>query len=134
MFLRKPGGASSFLVKIWIIRFAISPAIADRSCGRRPSSAEATVIGSITLTELTKRLDDQERSRKPDRAAPVGIAAFDLVFRLGGSYLTSPVPNTNGISLVVLRQAADAVVGKELCRVQDPFEHATQLILIHHGQ
>ena len=77
---------------------------------------------AVVVMKLLQRLDQQKVHRKPDGTAPVRVAAFQFVNRLGGLVTDGTAIEQERFPRVRLREAADAVVGKELAGIPDALD------------
>src|SRR5215831_10251366 len=102
-----------------IIRLAISCATSRRV--------------SVGRAELAQGLEHQEGGGKPHWPPPVGVAALDLGDGLRRLVLHGALTEDEGIALVRLREAPDAMGGEELLGIQEPLEEAPRLVLVDDG-
>src|SRR5882762_4841325 len=86
------------------------------------------------VVELLERLDHEVVHRKPDRAAPVRVAAEEAAFRFGGlvvdAVLLAVQDHATGLTGMKSREAADAVGRKELGLVEQHRENSAEALLV----
>src|SRR4051812_45650790 len=82
---------------------------------------------AVSLRELAQRLDHHERGREPDGAAPVRVAALQILRGLGGLVADLRAAGDERVLLVKLREAAEAVLGAELRRIPDALQQPAHL-------
>ena len=91
-------------------------------------------FGPYALPSLRSEFDQQEGGRKPDRPAPVRVAALQLAGSLGRLVTDHPAVQLEGLRFVRLGEAANAVVRQELARVIHAVEETLKLVLIDDGE
>src|SRR5216683_401129 len=83
-----------------------------------------------SLLQFSERLDDEKARRKPNRAAPVAVAAFEPLDRLCRLVANRGVAEDEGMISMRFAQAPHSVWRKELFAVDHPGQQRFQLILI----
>lgn len=87
-------------------------------------------VVAVIVMEFLKRFDDQVVDRKPDWAAPVGIAAKQAALGFGGrvnnGMRLAPRKKRIGLLFVVLGKRSNPIRGKEFGLVQQTAEDALQ--------
>src|SRR5437588_10284248 len=83
-------------------------------------------IVAVVMMKLLERFDEQIIDRKPNRSAPIGIAAEDSGLRFGGLVIydfgfAAHVENV-GMFFVIFAERTHAVVAQKFIRI----EHAPQ--------
>src|SRR5438105_956914 len=79
------------------------------------------------VAETKKRVDEQIGSGKPERAAPVGVAALDIHLGFTGFVADSALAEAEGIVFMELRKAAQTKGGEKFLRVGHAREQAREL-------
>src|SRR5499425_2546786 len=87
----------------------------------------------IGRPQLAERLEHEEGGGEPYRPAPVGVPALDLGDGFRRLVLHGAPAEDEGIALVELREAPDAMGREELLGIQEPLEEAPRLVLVDDG-
>ncbi|NBW88663.1 MAG: hypothetical protein EBR51_01905, partial [Gammaproteobacteria bacterium] len=104
-----------------------------RDLAQRPALARLVDDGEVVAVgfgELAQGLDHQERRREPDRSAPVRVAALDLAVGLARFVIDRTAAEHERRMQMHARETAQTEVREELVGIDEPLEHALQLMPI----
>src|SRR5262249_22019715 len=104
------------------------------SWGDDPAIALDSPLWTHGITDFLKRARKQVGGWEPDGTTPVGIATLDLDGRFRRLVADLLVPKAKRIFLVMLREAANSVVGEKFFLVPDALEDGFELIFFKDGE